>query len=136
MTGTRELIFSARKINEIAEELQYLRSIVGERSAGNQLSNPSRTSYTAPHQQNPEPLLTPTSVALYPQTGTGELQRQYRGDASLPAQGLQAWETIGSDPQPSLDTRHVSSTTSSSRCLENVELSGAQVDDLFCASVL
>lgn len=121
-----------RKINEIAEELQQLRSVVAGWDAGNQSLDPLRPSDTTSHRQSPQSLLTPTSIMLNSQREINDFRNQHDGAISFPAESDRSWGTAHANLQQPSDAQHSTyTTTSSPQFLDDIKLTGAQIDDLF-----
>jgi hypothetical protein len=58
--------------------------------------------------------------------------QQHDESISFPAESVKAWGTATANPQqPSDAQRSTYTTTSSPQFLEDIKLSGAQIDDLF-----
>jgi hypothetical protein len=120
------------------EELEQLRSVVSDRNNGNAPRLPSQLSYSGPQHQSPESLPNPASAVSDRQRQSNDFQISGERTISSPVPIPRVWETTESVSQPSQSAQGeqcISFAASSGRNIEQVELSGSQVDHLFQVSV-
>jgi hypothetical protein len=124
-----------RKINDLVEELDQLRSVVGEQNAGVRPHSTVQSSHLGPQHESPDSHTSPASNLSNRQRSNDGFHTQRERTSSSAAPVLQTWQSADSIPRSSIGDRSVSFTTSTTRRLGHVELTGAQVDDLFRTSV-
>jgi hypothetical protein len=127
-------------MNELEEELEQLRSVVGDQNNDNapppRLS--SQRSHSGHQHQSPESLSSPASAVSSTQQQNNDFQIRRERTISSTVPMPRVWQTMESVSQPSKsaqDGRHISVAASSGRNIEQVELNGSQVDHLFQVSV-
>lgn len=61
-----------------------------------------------------------------------DFRNQHDEAIGSPAEGVRAWGTADANPQQPSDPHHATyTTTSSPQSLEDIKLTGTQIDDLF-----
>lgn len=120
------------------EELEQLRSVVSDRNNGNPPQLSSQLPHSGPQHQSPESSPNPALAVPNGQRQNNDFHIRYEGTISSTVPMPQVWQTAESVSQPSQsaqDEQRPFFAPSSGRNIEQVELSGSQVDHLFQVSV-
>lgn len=125
-------------MNELVEELEQLRSVVSDRNNRNAPRLSSQLSHSGPQPQSPESLTNPALAVSNRQRQNNDFRVPCEATISSTVPMPQVWETtelVSQPSQPAQDEQRLSFVGSSGRNIDQVEISGSQIDHLFQVSV-